>query len=107
MEEVVCPPGLHTSLTPEDAVTLSVTEVIVQVNTLSAPAFTEGASVSLVTVTSPKHVLEELAGSVIVKRYVPAEEIKMESRFVPLLIPLPIEPPFLVQTNVGLRISVA
>jgi len=64
----VCPPGLHENVAPEEAVAVSVTEDEVQPITASGPALTVGAVLFSVTVTSPKHVLPLLAGSVIVKR---------------------------------------
>src|SRR6266700_2600576 len=66
MEVVDCPPGLHTRVAPAEAVTFRVAEVLVQLITLSAPALTDGRTVSTVTATTSEavHPLEPVAVTV-------------------------------------------
>ena len=68
MEAVVAPPGLHTSVVPGEAVAVSITEVVVQVNTLSAPALTVGSGLTVIVVVAL--ILQPLA-SVTVTVYIP------------------------------------
>src|SRR5258706_13179451 len=89
---------------PPDAV--SVLEPRGQIRSAPHEMLQLGGVVSWLTNTSEKQMFAELERSVIVKRYVPPNEIKIESAPTPSLIPAPIGEPSLVHINDGVKISV-
>ena len=102
--EAVVAPVLQRNDVPPDAV--NVFEPPGQIISSPHVMLHTGGVVSWLTTTSAKHVFEELDKSVIVKRYVPPEVIRIESKPIPSLIPAPIGEPSSVHINEGVKISV-
>ena len=102
--DAVVAPVLQRKDVPPEAV--SVFEPPGQIIRLPHVILHTGGVVSWLTTTSAKQMFAELERSVIVKRYVPPEEIKIESAPTPSLIPAPIGEPSCVHINEGVKISV-
>ena len=99
----------HTNVTGSELVIVALSELPVDSQSgadAGALMLQMGTFTFSFTITSAKQVLAEFCGSVIVKRYVPGAEIKIESRPTLSLIPAPMDTLFSVQSNTGLTMSV-